>query len=90
MQALNKGTHRIDLAILQACNIGGNFMDITFKPYTLNTQPSIKRMAVIVTTQKGYCYWLNSAEPFPTEQEAAELWKYDRKSFLPYFGQAGY
>ena len=65
-------------------------MEITLKEYTIKTNPPINRCAVIVTTQKGYNFWINHAEPFPTKDEAKELWKSDRKSFEPYYGQVGY
>jgi len=68
-------------------------MEITFKPFNLGLGIAVmqnERMAVIVTTKKGNCYWLNCAQPFPTESEVKELWKYERKEFLPYYGQVGY
>lgn len=48
------------------------------------------REVYIVTTKKGLCYFINSAEPFLNEDEIKDLWKTSHKEFSPYYGQYGY
>ena len=59
-------------------------IEVTIKPIKND------REIYIITNKKGRCFYINSARPFLSEQQIRELWKTDKKSFDPYFGQYGY
>jgi hypothetical protein len=46
--------------------------------------PTSAAHKIVKAVSRGRVYAVTYAEPFPTEEEARQLWTTDRKAFLPY------
>ena len=52
---------------------------------TIHNHPTSPNHKIVkAVTARGYVYAVTTAEPFPTQAEAEQWWKDDRKAFEPY------
>jgi hypothetical protein len=51
---------------------------------TIVDHPTSPAHKLVKAIARGRVYAVTFAEPFPTLEEARQLWREDRKAFLPY------
>jgi hypothetical protein len=51
---------------------------------TIVAHPTSPAYKLVKVESRGRVYAVTFAEPFPTLEEARQLWRDDRKAFLPY------